>query len=34
MGKIGDTWRVVETITNTGETDQGATQQISFFLVT
>ena len=25
MGKTGDTWRWVETITKTGETDQGVT---------
>ena len=25
MGKMGDTWRWVETITKTGETDQGVT---------
>ena len=25
MGKTGDTWRCVETITKTGETDQGVT---------
>ena len=25
MGKIGDTWRGVETSTKTGETDQGVT---------
>ena len=25
MGKMGDTWRRVETITKTGETDQGVT---------
>ncbi|XP_070300256.1 integrin alpha-6-like [Salvelinus sp. IW2-2015] len=25
MGKMGDTWRAVETITKTGETDQGVT---------
>ena len=25
MGKMGDTWRGVETITKTGETDQGVT---------
>jgi hypothetical protein len=25
MGKMGDTWRWVETITTTGETDQGVT---------
>ena len=25
MGKLGDTWRLVETITKTGETDQGVT---------
>jgi hypothetical protein len=25
MGKMGDTWREVETITKTGETDQGVT---------
>jgi hypothetical protein len=25
MGKMGNTWRGVETITNTGETDQGVT---------
>jgi hypothetical protein len=26
MGKIGDTWREVETIIKTGETDQGVTK--------
>ena len=26
MGKMGDTWRGVETSTRTGETDQGVTQ--------
>ena len=26
MGKMGDTWRGVETITKTGETDQGVTE--------
>ena len=25
MGKMGDTWREVETSTKTGETDQGVT---------
>jgi hypothetical protein len=25
MGKMGDTWREVETFTKTGETDQGVT---------
>ena len=25
MGKMGDTWREVETITRTGEPDQGVT---------
>ena len=25
MGKMGDTWRAVETSTKTGETDQGVT---------
>jgi hypothetical protein len=26
MGKMGDTWRGVETSTKTGKTDQGVTQ--------
>ena len=26
IGKMGDTWRGVETITKTGETDQGVTK--------
>jgi hypothetical protein len=29
MGKIGDTWRGVETSTKTGETDQGVTLTVS-----
>ena len=28
MGKVGDTWRGVETSTRTGETDQGVTKYI------
>jgi hypothetical protein len=28
MGKMGDTWRGVETITKTGETDQGVTVRL------
>jgi hypothetical protein len=28
MGKMGETWMGVETITKTGESDQGVTKQI------
>ena len=31
MRKMGDTWRVVETITKTGETDQGVT--VTYYLM-
>jgi hypothetical protein len=29
MGKMGDTWRGMETSTRTGETDQGVTVNIT-----
>jgi hypothetical protein len=34
MGKMGNTWRRVETITKTGETDQGLTLFSSLILFT
>jgi hypothetical protein len=34
MGKLGDTWRGLETSTKTGETDQGVTHIIVIVLIT